>query len=101
MTPTGDREFGLSLAPVLVIFTVLLAGLAALELVSSAWVFGNLPPQVLAAVPGLGRVGLYLALLLPPVLVIGVGVWAARLRFRPVPPHRAPREPEPAGPAAH
>jgi hypothetical protein len=77
----------LEAGPLVAWLAVMLVGIFGVVLLASAWTTGGLPGGILAKpVSPLLSVGLYLALLLPAVAVLGVGISVASLRWKaPVP----------------
>jgi hypothetical protein len=74
----------LEAGPLLAWLSVLLVGIFGVVLLASAWTTGGLPGGVLAQpVAPLLSIGLYLALLVPAVAVLGVGIYVASLRWKP------------------
>jgi hypothetical protein len=100
MVPPSTEPPQLRAIPVVAWLLVLLSGLVGLILLASAFTNGGLshlgPPN---AAPWWNVTKVYLAFLLPAALVLGVGIFVARLRYdRPI---DAPEWTEPTGnPAA-
>ncbi|HEV2316652.1 MAG TPA: hypothetical protein VGV89_03655 [Thermoplasmata archaeon] len=74
----------LEAGPLLAWLAVLLVGIFGVVLLASAWTTGGLPGGALSVPVGpLVTVGLYLALILPAVAVLGVGLTVASIRWKP------------------